>query len=452
MVGRRVSPGVVGRWASTLGPITLVSGTNGKTTTALTLATILRASTPGLRAGTIDDAWGEVIANPSGANLSQAIATAILERAGAARGRPAVFEVDEAALPTLLDEMDVRLLVLTNLFRDQLDRFGETDRIISRWREALARQPGVAVVSCADDPRLAALVAGRSMVTSFGLAEPAPAPPGPARMLERATIGDPGVTTDVTTCPVCGGPLVTRWTSIGHLGAFRCGSCRFARRDPDVAVRVVEDAGLDGQRLGFRLRDGQEPEARVAHIGLANAYNCAAAIAAAIALGLSPADGAAGLEQSRPAFARWERLEMEGRRVVLTLVKNPASLDEVTRAGRAARLDGVVFAMADQHADGRDTSWYWDVDPTPLVPGRLVALSGPRAPDIHLRLRYQLCESADAPLPGLVGTFERPLDALDAMVARVPAGGSILVVSTYTALLGLREALHRRGLVPAMPR
>jgi UDP-N-acetylmuramyl tripeptide synthase len=463
LVARRVSPGVVGRLAAALGPITLVSGTNGKTTTALTLATILTTAVPVANEVPVEDeapgaapgaapgtapGSGRVLANPSGANLAQAIATTIVGAAGDLRGRPAVFEVDEAALPALLDELPVGLLVLTNLFRDQLDRFGETDRIIGPWRAALRRHPELPVVACVDDPRLAALVAGRPDVAGYGFAAQ------PALGTSRDS-----VTTDVTTCPVCAGQLVMAWTSIGHLGDYRCGSCSFARPEPTVAVRVVDDAGLDGQRLAFTLGQGMaggrakpaEVEAQVAHIGVANAYNSAAALAAAIRLGIPPGTAASGLERSRPAFARWERFEMEGRTVVLSLVKNPASLDEVTRAGSAASIDGVLFSMADQHADGRDTSWYWDVDPTALVPGRLVALAGPRAPDMLLRLRYDLCATADGVLPGLVGSYERPPDALDTLVARVPIGGSVLVVSTYTALLGLREELHRRGLVPAMP-
>lgn len=439
LVAERIAPGIAGRVAAELGPIALVSGTNGKTTTSLLLATILR------RTG------HAVVTNPSGANLGQAVVTALLGRTttGGAlrrgdRGAHAVFEVDEAALPALADELPVRALLLTNLFRDQLDRFGETDRIVRLWTAMLAAHPTLPVVAPADEPRLAAIVRGRPNTLAYGFA-------GPPNDASSAA-----VTSDVSTCPVCAGPLAVAWTTIGHLGAWRCPACGFGRPLPELVVRVAEDRGFDGQTLGFRW-GGSEPgtggEATVAVrlIGIANAYNAAAAVATASALGVPTDAAVAALEGIGGPFGRWESFELGGRRVVLALVKNPASLDEVTRAGAAAAVDGVLFAMNDQHADGRDVSWYWDADPTPLVPGRIVAIAGSRAPDLLLRLRYELLDDPALSLPGLLGLHDRPLDGLDALVAAVRPGGTVLVVSTYTALLGLRAGLVARGLLAPMP-
>ncbi len=433
LVAGRLSPGIVGRLARTLGPVTLVSGTNGKTTTALTISGILTAT------GRV------VVSNPSGANLGQAIATTIVARAGLRLGRGvardhAVLEVDEAALPSLMDQLPVAVLLLTNLFRDQLDRFGETDRIVRLWRAMLDRHPDVPIVFCADDPRVAALVRGRPNAHGYGFADrPASGTSGSA------------VTTDVTTCPVCAAPLVTAWVSVGHLGAYRCSVCDFARPTPEVSVEVAQDRGLAGQTLVFGLPGGRTLETPVSLIGTANAYNAAGALAVTLALGVDAQAAVHALSDAVPAFARWERLDMAGRRVVLSLVKNPASLDEVTRSGSVAHVDGVLFCMNDQHADGRDVSWYWDVDPTALVPGRRIAISGTRGPDLLLRLRYQLVQRPEDGIEGLIGLFDRPIDGLDALVHAVPEGGSVLVVSTYTALLGVRAALVKRGLVPAMP-
>jgi UDP-N-acetylmuramyl tripeptide synthase len=487
LVAERVSPGVGRRLATDLGPVTLVSGTNGKTTTARILATILR------RTGRA------VVANASGANLGQAVTSALVARAeltGTGLRRPGgygVFEVDEAVLPGLVGEIDGAQLLLTNIFRDQLDRFGETDRIIRLWRPVLDGLPGgVSVIFCADDPRLADLVAGVPLALGYGFAGPPSIPSG----------GD--VTADVSTCPVCGGELATDWTSIGHLGSYRCPACGFRRPRPWLSVRVVESAGFAGQTLGFRWTDetltpdedpadeaagadlaaavadeaagadlaagaaaaapgdglsrgagpvGSSPEltVRVRLIGTANAYNAAAAVAAAVNVGVARTEAVAALEGVGGPFGRWETLEIDGRLVVLSLVKNPASLDEVTRAGSSADVDGIVFAFNDAHADGRDVSWYWDVDPTALVPGRTFAIAGTRAPDFLLRLRYQMLDDASAELDGLVGLFDRPVDGLDAIVAAIPPGGTILVVSTYTALLGLRAELVARGHLEAMP-
>lgn len=436
LVAERLSPGIASRLAGDLGPVALVSGTNGKTTTSLALATILRG------------AGRRVVTNPSGANLGQAVVTALVGRSGPGgrlrrgdRGADAVFEVDEAALPALVGGLPVRAILLTNLFRDQLDRFGETDRIVRLWTAMLAAHPAIPVVYCADEPRLAALVRGRPDTVAYGFAEPP---------IRRGATGPAGetraVTADVTTCPACAAPLATEWTTIGHLGAYRCAGCGFGRPPLDLAIRVAEDRGLDGQRLATGWGDVD-----VRLVGPANAYNVAAAVATAVALGVdrdAAVRAAAGLTGP---FGRWETLELDGRRVVLALVKNPASLDEVTRAGSAAAVDGVLFAMNDQHADGRDVSWYWDADPTPLVPGRLVAIAGARGPDMVLRLRYALSDDPADPLPGLVGLHDRPIDGLDALVGAVPRGGTVLVVSTYTALLGLRAGLVARGLLAPMP-
>lgn len=435
LVAERLAPGIAGRLAADLGPVALVSGTNGKTTTSLALATILRG------------AGRRVVTNPSGANLGQAVVTALVGRSGAGgrlrgrdRGADAVFEVDEAALPALVGRLPIRALLLTNLFRDQLDRFGETDRIVRLWSAMLAAHPAVPVVYCADEPRLAALVRGRPETVAYGFAEP-PAPGGAS-----PDGAGSAVTADVSTCPACAAPLATAWTTIGHLGSYRCAGCGFGRPELDLAIRVAEDRGFDGQRVATGWGDVD-----VGLIGLANAYNVAAAIATAVTLGVDRGAAVRAAAGLTGPFGRWETLELDGRRVVLALVKNPASLDEVTRAGSAATVDGVLFAMNDQHADGRDVSWYWDADPTPLVPGRLVAIAGARGPDMVLRLRYQLLDDPAVSVPGLMGLYDRPIDGLDALVGAVPAGGTVLVVSTYTALLGLRAGLVARGLLAPMP-
>jgi UDP-N-acetylmuramyl tripeptide synthase len=436
LVAERVAPGISSRLAADLGPTTLVSGTNGKTTTVRALATILQ------RTG------HAVVTNPSGANLGQAITSALVARAslgGDGLRRPGsygVFEVDEAALPSVASRLGAAQLLLTNLFRDQLDRFGETDRIVRIWRPVLQELAGdVGVVYCADDPRLAALVAGRAGARGYGFTEPP----------DVSRAGD--VTSDVSTCPACSAGLSIEWTSIGHLGSYRCPACGFARPTPWLSVRIVGSTGFAGQTLGFRWSDseGDEETVVVRLIGTANAYNAAAAVAAAVAIGIPRTDAISALDGLGGPFGRWETLDIDGRLVVLSLVKNPASLDEVTRTGSSTPVDGVVFAFNDAHADGRDVSWYWDVDPTSLVPGRTLAITGSRAPDFLLRLRYQLLPDPAAEVPGLLGLFDRPADGLDAVVAAVPRGGTVLVVSTYTALLGLRAELVSRGLLRAMP-
>ncbi len=433
-VAELIAPGVTARLAARLGGVVLVSGTNGKTSTSRFLASILEA------------AGRDVIANRSGANLKQAVASTLVAEAtpgGRLRhpGAIAVLEVDEAALPAEARRLPVSVVVMTNLFRDQLDRFGETDHLVRLWTTMLERLPSeTIVVSCADDPRLTALVADRPGSVAFGLVSP------------DATVESAGITQDVSACPVCGLPLTYRWTAVGHLGGYACPGCGFRRPEPWLSVRST-GGDLDGQVLAFRWPGATEEagvEVRVP--GLGNAYNAAAAVTAAAILGVEPAQGIAALAATSVPFARFEELRIDGRRVVLSLVKNPASLGELTRIVADAPVACVLFVFSDNFQDGRDVSWYWDVDPAPMVRGRTFVIAGPRATDFELRLRYELVDRASDPMPGFLGLAPTPAAGLDRAIAATPAGETCVVVSTYTALLALRATLVERGLAPAMPR
>ncbi len=434
LVAERIAPGLTARIADDLGPVALVSGTNGKTTTSHLLVDILE------RAG-----W-QVVSNRSGANLRQALTTSLVAEArydGRLRPRGAlgVFEVDEAALGSVADIVSVSQLVLLNLFRDQLDRFGETDAIIRSWVKLCDRLPASAVVvSCADDPRLAHLNSTRSGPSvDFGLSKP------PGRSPEVS------LTPDVTTCPQCDASLLYLWHGVGHLGGFACKKCGFHRREPKIGVRVVSSRGIDGQTLAFR-----QPAVRgeltvgVRLPGRSNAYNAAAAVAAAIFMGTPIQQAVDALAESTPAFGRYEDVEIDGRRVVLTLGKNPTSLAELATIAIESEVAAVLFALNDDFADGRDVSWYWDVDVAPMLNGRLVGISGTRASDFLLRLKYG--DGENVIRPGLGATSHNPIMELDRLVATVPRGDTVFVIATYTALLRLRDDLVARTLLPSHPR
>ncbi len=437
LAAKRVAPDVLARIAGELGAVALISGTNGKTTTSHLVTHILE------RGGRY------VIANRSGANLQQGLAAALVAAAGfdGRLRRPdaiGVFEVDEAALGSVASDIPVSLLVLLNLFRDQLDRFGETDAIIHHWESLVAGLPASSVVVyCADDPRLERLVAKRpGPSTSFGLSRP----DNPSH--------DDSLTVDVATCPSCDGPLARSWTTIGHLGSFACHRCGFRRIEPDVRVRVLADRGVHGQTLGVRM--GPEPTERVVDVrlpGMANAYNYAAAVAVAVSIGIPVESAVEALADAGPAFGRFEDLEMDGRRVVLSLGKNPASLSELTNVALESDVSAVLFAFNDGFADGQDVSWLWDVDVSRLLDGRPFAVAGDRATDFMLRLKYSGADDGPTGLPGgYVATASAPLSALDSIVASTPHGSTVLVVATYTALMKLRQGLVARSLLPDHPR
>jgi UDP-N-acetylmuramyl tripeptide synthase len=400
----------------------VLSATNGKTTTARLLAACLRAG------------GHRLVTNPSGANLVSGVATALLATSSDPDGADlGLFEVDEAALPVVADQLRPRVVLLMNLFRDQLDRYGELEELAARWRTMLeALPPEVVVVLNADDPAVAALGDAHPGATYFGIDDPAPVLSG----LPHAA--------DSKRCRRCDAPLVYDVVYLGHLGHWRCETCGWSRPRPDVrATRVVVD-GLSGVELEVATPAGAVA-ARLPLPGLHNAYNATAAVAAASVLGIAPALIAGALQEIQAAFGRAERVHLDGHDVLLLLVKNPAGANETIRT---LLLDpdpiDLLIALNDRTADGRDVSWIWDVDFEPLLGHiRQLTLTGDRAYDLALRFRY-------AGFPPermrLVPDLER---AVDAAVAAAPDGRPIPMLPTYTAMLDLRRILVRRGAAEA---
>ncbi len=430
LLAERLSPGIGGRLAARLDAVAFVTGTNGKTTTTHLLSQVLFAN------------GRPAITNRSGANLGQSVTTTLLAAGANSRSpvpRVAVLECDEFALPRLTARVPPDVIVMTNLFRDQLDRYGEIDEIERRWHLALAGLPSTTVVAPADDPRLAAVAVGAPGARRlFGLAGP-----GPVAL-------DIGLTADSEVCPNCGETLDYGWRSIGHLGGWACASCGLERPQPWLSVEIVASHGFAGQRLRFSApSEDESAEVDFALPGVSNAYNAAAAVCAATAMGVPLAAALAALPAAGNAWGRYESVELDGRRVILTLGKNPASLGELVRIAAASDIDAVMFLMNDGYQDGQDVSWYWDVNPAPLVNRLRCAISGSRARDFRLRLKYELDDPAEA--DSLPPTYDEPIAALDALVRDTPAGGTIVTMATYTGLLRLREALVARGALAPMP-
>ncbi|WP_217920848.1 MurT ligase domain-containing protein [Miltoncostaea oceani] len=419
----RMRPGALAELGGALPRgVTVVSATNGKTTTSRLLADCARAA-----------GW-ELVANTSGANLLSGLATALLE----ARGRrPApdagLFEVDEAALVEVTRQLHPRVLLLMNLFRDQLDRYGELEHLAAIWTTMVAGLPPDAVpVLNADDPAIAALGTGRPGVVTFGIDDPGMALPS----LPHAA--------DSTRCRVCEAPLTYTLVTIGHLGHWSCDACGAARPVPDVRATRVELRGAHGIAVTIATPEG-EVAVELPLPGLHNAYNVTAATAGALAMGIPVEAIRRGLATTTAAFGRGERVVLDGRELVLLLAKNPTGANETVRT---VLLDPepphLLIALNDRTADGHDVSWIWDVDYEPLLErAASLTLTGDRAYDLALRMRY-------AGVPDDAMTVEPdPERALDRAVAAVPDGGTLYVLPTYTAMLGLRETLVRRGAAEA---
>jgi UDP-N-acetylmuramyl tripeptide synthase len=389
----------------------LVSATNGKTTTAAMAAEIVRPRVA-------------LAHNDAGANLLSGIASTLLYADGAQLG---LFEVDEAALPSVLASVRPRVLSLGNLFRDQLDRYGELEAVAERWRDVVARLPHARLALNGDDPQLARLSRDRDAFV-FGLDDPRRARPS----LQHAA--------DSKYCVSCGTPYVYTAAYVGHLGDYRCPACGDARPPLDVVATDVDLHGLEA--VAFTLHaSGDELRVRLRLPGLYNVYNALAAASLALALGTPLDEIAAGLERFDAAFGRFERIAIGDRRVLMLLIKNPAGANEAIRTlveGGAPRL--AVVALNDAIADGKDVSWIWDVDFEPLL-DRLehVIATGERAAELALRCKYAGVDAARVDVvPALADALDRGLEA-------TAPGGELVVLPTYTAMLALRKLIADRG-------
>ncbi len=401
------------------GGVTLVSATNGKTTTAGMLAALLAAD-------------GRVpVHNRAGSNMTWGIATALLEQ----RGHEGLFEVDEAWLPRVAGELDPSLVVLGNLFRDQLDRYGETEALADAWAKTVERRAArTRFVLNADDPLIADLGRDgtgnpREGIVYFGIDDEAQALPE----LQHAF--------DAKHCRRCGHPYAYERAFLAHLGHYSCPNCGARRPQPDVTATRIELHGMSGSSLTVQTPQG-ELAIELPLPGLYNVYNALAAIAAALELGIAAQRIAPALSEMRGAFGRVETIEIADKRVSILLVKNPAGTNEVLRTLKLEAAGGGIdlwIALNDRIADGRDVSWIWDAD-FELLAGavRRIVCAGTRAPELALRLKYAgWPEDSIAVEPGIESSLDRA-------VAKAPE--RLFALPTYTALLELHKVLSGRGL------
>jgi lipid II isoglutaminyl synthase (glutamine-hydrolysing) len=407
----------------------VVSATNGKTTTARMIASVLAG------------AGVQTVHNRAGANMPGGVAAALLEhvRRGRIEGsRIGLFEVDEAWLETVTSALRPHTVVLGNLFRDQLDRYGELERLVDEWAEVVANTAArTNYVLNADDPLVADLGRDpegnpRERITYFGVEDRSQALP----QLEHAF--------DAKHCRRCGSTYSYAAAYLGHLGDYECRHCGNGRPAPTVAAVRVRLEGMTGSRATIATPAG-EMELALPLPGLYNVYNALAATACCLELGLGLDAIKRGLESSAAAFGRAERIEVDGRELAILLIKNPAGANEVFRTLRSgAASEGDVeldlwITLNDGIADGRDISWIWDAD-FELLEGATarITCSGTRAEELALRLKYAGIDEHRIDLaPALEEGFERSM--------RPNGARPLYALPTYTALLELRELLADRG-------
>jgi lipid II isoglutaminyl synthase (glutamine-hydrolysing) len=391
--------------------VILVVGTNGKTTTSLLLKQIL------------SDRGYSVIHNSSGANLINGLITALLSNAdmtGKISADYAILEVDENILPLLLKNCQPKYILALNLFRDQLDRYGEVDTIAQRWGKEIALLPAdTTIVLNADDPTLSSL--GQQLkqkVLYFGLNEP------------ELYLDEIPHAVDSIYCPRCGHLLDYQGVYLSHLGDYHCPSCGFAKS------KVALESKGHPQIL----------------IGLYNKYNTLAASVLTQSMGIKPDDIYPTVQNFKAAFGRAEELSIEQKQVRIMLAKNPVGMNETIRAvndlKKLGKSDVTLLVLNDRIPDGTDVSWIWDVDTEELVKlGGTLIVSGDRVYDMALRLAYS-SESVDAEKNNFALIVKEDLpEAISTALEYTKVAETLHIIPTYSAMLEVREVLVGRKIL-----
>lgn len=390
----------------------IITGTNGKTTTSRMAEQLLL------------DAGRDCVANRSGANLMSGVVTEFAENTtpfAKKRKKYAVIECDEAAFAVVTKYLKPKAVVVTNIFRDQLDRYGEVSHTLACIRAGIENCPQASVCLNADDPLTASLsenVSGELLY--FGM--------------NVASENTSSALSDCPRCIRCGGKYEYDFRTFAHLGGFRCTDCGYARPGPDAAVSAVLERDADSTLAEFSAR-GEALEIKVPLPGDYNLYNAAAALCAALALGIGASAAAEGISNSRCGFGRMERFDINGVPVRMILVKNPAGCDRALDYLAAAREPhNTLFCLNDNIADGTDISWIWDADFERLdfSENAVFAVSGTRLEDMALRIKY-------------AGASEEQVNKIHgeaALLEFIKTGGKPLyILPTYTAMLSLRDKL-----------
>lgn len=385
----------------------LVTGTNGKTTTTMLVAKLLRAA--GL----------EVVNNGSGSNLSRGVLTALLSDKRQGEKTVLLLEVDEASMPAVCRAASPDIIVVLNIFRDQLDRYGEVDTTRRLLEESLKLAPDAELVLCADDPHVARLgLAGPTKTHYFGLD------------LTNVTALANDHASDVPLSPTTNAPLVYKTRYFGHVGVYRAADNSFMRPAPDVVVTEITQ-NTDSQSLKLKAHKRQSLVLQSPLLGLYNAYNIAAAVTVAGACGLRSELITSAIESTSSAFGRQETITYNNTRCKFMLIKNPTGFNQVIQAFfQGSKKVCVVIVINDNFADGRDVSWLWDAAVEDMKSAGEIIVSGLRAYDMALRLEYagKPCE-----------VIPDPMDAL--AKACSSASDEVYVLPTYTALLEMRKQL-----------
>ena len=429
LVAQRIDPSALHDLAASVpNGCVFVTGTNGKTTTTRILADAVR------RAGL------EPLTNREGSNMTPGLATTLLAESDALGtlrvGERAIgiFEIDEGHLLPAIKAVQPRMVLFTNLLRDQLDRYFELDWTVHLWKQALAALPETStVVLNADDPQIAYLgVDLPNPVLYYGAED------------SRHALPEIEHVSDSRRCLRCEADLEYSEVYYAHLGHYSCPACGWSRPTPRVSAAKLDLEGIDGSRIEAVTPTGAL-ELELPLGGLFNAYNALAATAAATALGIESSAVVEAVSAAESAFGRMERFTVGGKHACLALVKNPSGYNVVLELLLAdEHTTGLLLALNDDGPDGRDVSWMWDVDLERCRDAvKFVICSGRRSQDLALRLKYAELDKGDSPPEVIIEPDVNK--AFELGLAKISGEETLCVFPTYTAMWELRETLAKSG-------
>jgi len=378
--------------------IILIAGTNGKTTTGKLIQTVL------------EENGKRVFQNDSGANLVNGIASSVIKNSnifGNLNFNYAIFEVDENTVPIILQSITADFVVCLNLFRDQLDRYGEINIISDKWKRAFSKLPkNTKLILNADDPQIAFLGINMKSSYYFGLNEKIN-----NLILQHAS--------DSTYCPLCNTRLSYKTVYFSHLGKWKCESCEYSR--PDLYISKLEKYPLSGTY---------------------NKYNALGAVLTAKLLKIDVKLIDKALEKFTPAFGRQEIVKYKNKKVQIFLSKNPASFNQSISTINELKAKHLLLVLNDRIPDGRDVSWIWDIDFELLIKNfKNIFASGDRAYDMAVRLKYSGNNRAK------IYIYENFKEALEKSIAALPKSEILYVLPTYSAMLDLRKILTGKSIL-----
>jgi lipid II isoglutaminyl synthase (glutamine-hydrolysing) len=376
--------------------IIIVAGTNGKTTTSSLIAHVLTQNSK------------SVLQNKSGANLLNGIASSILlhcNKTGKLSADFAIFEIDESNLSLILQEIEPDYLILLNLFRDQLDRYGEVNIVAGKWKDALQKLANkTTLILNADDPQIAYLGTDTEAKTQYFCFND---------LNHESKITQ--LAADSTYCPNCDNKLTYKKITFSHLGDWLCENCGLKRPRPDIENFPI-----------YPLP------------GTYNKYNIHAAALVLNEIGLDNKQIEESFSSFKPAFGRQEIVEYKGKNVQIFLSKNPTSFNQSFKAITELQAKTLLIVLNDRIPDGRDISWIWDTDISGIDRFKHILVSGDRVYDMALRLKYELgIKNYDS----RIKTHENLKDAIEKAINSLNKDETLYVLPTYSAMLETRKIL-----------